>query len=203
MRSGFVCRIGSHSLDLYAGDGERTLTGDRTEFIGRNGSLASPAALSRTALSDRTGAVLNPCGAIQVRVTLDPGQERTVIGLLGEAADAASVSSLVRRSRAPRGVTAAFEDVRSFWGSLLGTVQVKTPDRAINMMLNRWLLYQSLGCRIWGRSAFYQSSGASGFRDQLQDVMALLVAAPHLARAHILHAASTSVRRRRRPALVA
>ena len=187
-RDAFADRIAF--LDLYAGDGERTLTGDRTEFIGRNGSLASPAAMARHHLSDRTGAALDPCGAIQVTVTLGPSEERTVIGLLGEAPDVASVSSLVRRSRAPQGITAAFDDVRSFWNHLLGTVQVKTPDRAMDLMLNRWLLYQSLACRIWGRSAFYQSSGAFGFRDQLQDVMALLLAAPHLARAHILHAAS-------------
>jgi cyclic beta-1,2-glucan synthetase len=187
-REAFTDRIAF--LDLYAGEGERTMTGDRTEFIGRNGSLASPAALGRKGLSDRTGAALDPCGAIQVTVTLGPSEERTVIGLLGEAIDAASVSSLVRRSRAPQGITAAFEDVRSFWNHLLETVQVKTPDRSLDLMLNRWLLYQSLACRIWGRSAFYQSSGAFGFRDQLQDVMALLVAAPHFARAHILRAAS-------------
>jgi cyclic beta-1,2-glucan synthetase len=177
-------------LDLYAGDSRRTLTGDRTEFIGRNGSLASPAALGRTGLSDRTGAALDPCGAVQVSLTLEPNEERTVIGLLGEATDTASVSSLVRQSRAPQSITAAFDDVRNFWNGLLGTVQVKTPDRALDLMLNRWLLYQALACRIWGRSAFYQSSGAFGFRDQLQDVLALLFAAPHLARQHIIRAAS-------------
>jgi cyclic beta-1,2-glucan glucanotransferase len=187
-RDAFADRIAF--LDLYAGDGGRSLTGDRTEFIGRNGSLASPAALKRAGLSDRTGAGMDSCGAIQVTVTLEPSEERTVIGLLGEASDPASVSSLVRRSRAPQSITAAFEDVRNFWNNLLGAVQVSTPDRALDLMLNRWLLYQALACRIWGRSAFYQSSGAFGFRDQLQDVMALLCAAPHLARQHILHAAS-------------
>ena len=133
---------------------------------------------------------MDPCGAVQVRVTLEPSQEQTVIGLLGEAADEASVSSLVRRSRVPQGITAAFNDVQSFWRSLLGTVQVSTPDRSMDLMLNHWLLYQTLACRIWGRSAFYQSSGAFGFRDQLQDVLALMLAAPHLARNHIVHAAS-------------
>jgi cyclic beta-1,2-glucan synthetase len=177
-------------LDLYAGDSRRSITGDRTEFIGRNGTLVSPAALGRTALSDRTGAAIDPCGAVQLTVTVEPGEERTVVGLLGEAADAASVSSLVRRSRAPQSISVAFEDVRNFWSNLLGTVQVKTPDRTMDLMLNGWLLYQTLACRIWGRSAFYQSSGAFGFRDQLQDVLALLFAAPHLARQHILHAAS-------------
>jgi cyclic beta-1,2-glucan synthetase len=176
-------------VDLYGGD-KRTLTGDRTEFIGRNGTLANPAALGRDALSDRTGATLDPCGAIQLHVTLEPGEEKTVIGILGEAPDAESVSSLVRRCRSPHGIGAAFDDVRRFWDGLLGTVQVSTPDRSMDLMLNRWLLYQTLSCRIWGRSAFYQSSGAFGFRDQLQDVLALLFAAPHLARGHILRAAS-------------
>ncbi len=186
-REAFADRVAF--LDLFGGD-NRTVTGDRTEFIGRNGSLRAPAALSRESLSDQTGATLDPCGAVQLRVTLDAGQERTIIGLLGEATDEASVSSLVRRSRAPQGVTAAFADVQSFWRPLLGTVQVKTPDRAMDLLLNDWLLYQTLACRIWGRSAFYQSSGAFGFRDQLQDVLALMLAAPHLARNHIVHAAS-------------
>ncbi len=169
---------------------QRTITGDRTEFIGRNGGLDDPVALRRDCLSDRTGAALDPCGAIQVRLSLEPSEEKTVIGLLGEAPDAASVSTLVRRCRAPQGIAAAFEDVHRFWDTLLRTVHVKTPDRALDLMLNRWLLYQTLACRVWGRSAFYQSSGAFGFRDQLQDVLALIFSAPHLTRAHILHAAS-------------
>jgi cyclic beta-1,2-glucan synthetase len=191
-------------LDLYTGDPAsmsagatglgrtppRTITGDRTEFIGRNGTLRTPAALERESLSDTTGAALDPCGAVQVRFTLDPAEERTVIGLLGEARDAASVSSLVRRCRAPQGISVAFNDVRAFWEGLLGTVQVNTPDRTLDLMLNHWLLYQSVACRTWGRSAFYQSSGAFGFRDQLQDVQALFMAAPHIARQHLLKAAS-------------
>jgi cyclic beta-1,2-glucan glucanotransferase len=176
-------------LDLHGGD-RRTLTGDRTEFIGRNGTLAAPAALGRDGLSDRTGATLDPCGAIQVHITLEPGEEKPIIGLLGEARDEQSVSSLVRRCRAPQGISVAFDDVRNFWEGLLGVIQVRTPDRSMDLLLNRWLLYQSLACRIWGRSAFYQSSGAFGFRDQLQDVLALLFAAPHITRGHILHAAS-------------
>jgi cellobiose phosphorylase len=177
-------------LDLYAGTDDRTITGDRTEFIGRNRTLAAPHGLVRERLSDRTGATLDPCGAIQVRVTLEPSEERTVIGLLGEAPDIDTVIALVRRCRAPQGVTVALDDVKKFWDTLLGTVQVRTPDRTLDLMLNRWLLYQTLACRIWGRTAFYQSGGAFGFRDQLQDVLALLFAAPHLARDHIIHAAS-------------
>jgi cyclic beta-1,2-glucan synthetase len=186
-REAFANRVAF--LDLYGGE-RRTLTADRTEFIGRNGTLAAPAALGREGLSDRTGATLDPCGAIQVVVTLPPGQETTVVGLLGEADDAASVSSIVRRSRAPQGVDNAFTDVARFWDGVLGTVQVTTPDRSMDLLLNRWLLYQALACRIWGRSAFYQSSGAFGFRDQLQDVLALIFTAGHLTRNHLLHAAS-------------
>jgi cyclic beta-1,2-glucan synthetase len=176
-------------LDLYAGP-ERSLTGDRTEFIGRNGTLASPAALLGRGLSGRTGAALDPCGAIQVHVTLGPSEERTVVGLLGDAPDAAGARALVERWRNLEAVDTAFTRVRGFWHALVGTIEVRTPDRALDLMVNRWLLYQTLACRIWGRSGFYQSSGAFGFRDQLQDVLALLFAAPHLARQQLLRAAS-------------
>ncbi len=187
-RDAFADRVAF--LDLFGGDEPHP--DRRPDRVHRPQRLASRpgGARARTGLSDRTGAAMDPCGAVQVRVTLEPSQEQTVIGLLGEAADEASVSSLVRRSRAPQGITAAFDDVQGFWRSLLGTVQVTTPDRSMDLMLNRWLLYQTLACRIWGRSAFYQSSGAFGFRDQLQDVLALMMAAPHLARNHIVHAAS-------------
>ena len=176
-------------LDVHPGD-QRTITGDRTEFIGRNGSLARPAALERGALSDRTGTVLDPCGAVQVTLALAPGETRTVVGLLGDAADAAGARQLVQRYRDPDALSSALRQVRGFWDGLLGTITVSTPDRAMDLMLNRWLPYQTLACRIWGRSAFYQSSGAFGFRDQLQDVLALMLSAPRLVRQHLLHAAS-------------
>ena len=186
-RDAFADRVAF--LDLHSGAG-RTITGDRTEFIGRNGTLRQPAALTREALSDRTGASLDPCGAVQVRVTLDPSGERTIIGLLGEAVDVAAARTLVQRYRDPANARSAFDEMSAFWEQTLGTLVVKTPDRSMDLVMNRWLLYQTLACRIWGRSAFYQSSGAYGFRDQLQDVLALLVSAPHLAREHVLRAAS-------------
>ena len=186
-RDAFADRVAF--LDLFPGD-ERTLSGDRTEFIGRNGSLEAPAALGRARLSDRVGAVLDPCGVVQVRLTLEPSEERIVIGQLGEAADAATVRELVQRYRDRQETDVALERVVEFWDALIGTIQVKTPDPSMDVMLNRWLIYQTLACRIWGRSAFYQSSGAFGFRDQLQDVLALLFAAPDAARKHLLHAAS-------------
>ena len=176
-------------LDLHPGD-PRTVSGDRTEFLGRNGRLSRPAAMRRASLSGRTGPALDPCGAIQITLDLSPSETRTVVGLLGDAADEESARELIRKYRASGSVDEAMQRVISFWDRLLGTVSVKTPDRAFDLMLNRWLLYQCLACRVWGRSAFYQSSGAFGFRDQLQDVLALLFAAPRLARTHLLHAAS-------------
>jgi cyclic beta-1,2-glucan synthetase len=176
-------------LDLHGGH-SHTMTGDRTEFLGRNGTVREPAALSREALSDRTGPALDPCGAIQVSVVLGPSESRTLVGLLGDAAGADEARDLVQRFREMRAVDDALQRVREFWDNLLGTVTVTTPDRSLDLLVNRWLPYQTLACRIWGRSAFYQSSGAFGFRDQLQDVLALLIAAPGLVRGHILHAAS-------------
>jgi len=176
-------------LDLSPGDA-RTVTGDRSEFLGRNGTLARPAAMRRAALSDRTGPAMDPCGAIQIAVVLAPSETRTVVGLLGDAVDAAAARDVIRRYRDAGGVEDALHHATAFWHRLLGTIAVRTPDRALDLLVNRWLLYQSLACRVWGRSAFYQSSGAFGFRDQLQDVLALLFSAPRLARTHLLHAAS-------------
>jgi cyclic beta-1,2-glucan synthetase len=174
----------------YGEAGAKTITGDRMEFLGRNGILARPAAMRRASLSDRTGPAMDPCGAIQVTVVLEPSETRTIVGLLGDAVDAEAARDLVRKYRDPETVADVRRQVVAFWDRLLGTIVVKTPDRALDLMVNRWLPYQSLACRVWGRSAFYQSSGAFGFRDQLQDVLALLFAAPRLARTHLLHAAS-------------
>jgi cyclic beta-1,2-glucan synthetase len=165
-------------------------TADRREVLGRNGSLARPAALLRQSLSNRSGAGLDPCAAFQVCVEIDPGQETELTFCLGEAADAVEARSLLRRFQATGEVEAALQATRDWWDRLLETIQVETPDLGVNLMLNRWLLYQTLSCRVWGRSGFYQSGGAIGFRDQLQDAMALVYAAPQLSRAQILMAAS-------------
>jgi cyclic beta-1,2-glucan synthetase len=175
-------------LDLHPGD-KRTLTGDRSEFLGRNGTPRAPAALAREALSDRTGAGFDPCGAIQVLVELEPRATRTIVGLLGDATDADAARALVQQFRQPGAADEAIRQTRAFWDGVLDTLVVRTPDRSFDLMINRWTLYQCLACRIWGRSAFYQSSGAFGFRDQLQDVLSLILAAPQIARAHIIHAA--------------
>ena len=128
-------------------------------------------------LSGRVGAGLDPCGALQTRIELAPDAEVEVVLLLGEAADEAGMQALIERYRRAD-LDAVLEAVTTQWADVLGTVQVRTPDRAMDVMLNHQLLYQTLACRVWARTAFYQASGAYGFRDQLQDVMALSVPRP-------------------------
>jgi cyclic beta-1,2-glucan glucanotransferase len=164
-------------------------TGDRTEFLGRNGTLEFPAALfSKTPLSNRTGAGFDPCGALQTQIELEADGGTEIVFLLGEAATKTDALSLVMRYRASD-LDAVLNEVARHWDNILGTVQVKTPDKSMDLLLNRWLLYQTLGCRIWARSAFYQAGGAYGFRDQLQDGMALAVSRPSLTREHLLRSA--------------
>ncbi len=165
------------------------LTCDRTEFLGRAGSWAQPAALQRLGLAGTVEAGLDPCAAAQIHIDLGPGKSTEVVFLLGQGTDRQQALDLVERLRDPAEIEAAWHAVREFWEELLSVVQVQTPDPAVDLLLNRCLLYQVLACRLWARSALYQSSGAFGFRDQLQDVMALMHAAPHVAREHILRAA--------------
>ncbi len=164
--------------------------GDRTAFIGRNRSLADPVAMELTRLSQRTGAGLDPCAALRVTLEMAPGEQRDINCMLGQAGSVAEVRELVLKYREEQAFENAFDETRGWWDELLGTIKVETPELAADLLINRWLQYQSLSCRIWGRSAFYQSGGAFGFRDQLQDVMAFLYASPGLARNQILLAAS-------------
>ncbi|HCP91712.1 MAG TPA: glycosyltransferase 36 associated protein, partial [Spartobacteria bacterium] len=158
--------------------------------IGRNRSLRDPAAMEHERLTGDVGAGLDPCAAVQVVVQIDPGQSAEITFLLGQADDEEKARALVDRFRDPANVEAAFQETRHWWDRLLSTIQVETPELSTNFLLNRWLVYQTLSCRFWGRTALYQSSGAYGFRDQLQDVMALVHAAPDIARDHILRAAA-------------
>jgi cyclic beta-1,2-glucan synthetase len=169
---------------------ERTLTCDRKEFVGRNGMLERPAALRRRHLSGRAGAGLDSCAALQTKIELAPGEVREVVFLLGQGESEEEARAVTRRYRQQAIVNEEFERVVHFWDELLGTVTVETPDEAMNTILNRWLPYQTLVCRVWARSAFYQSGGAYGFRDQLQDVMALVYSRPEIARRQIVLAAS-------------
>jgi cellobiose phosphorylase len=179
---------------LDVSDAARTLTGDRKEFIGRNGTLAKPAALKRARLSGKAGAGLDPCGALQVAFNLPDGQERETSFRLGVGRNTGEVQNLIRRFRRPDANRVALEGVWSYWNRTLGAVNVDTPDPAVNVMANGWLLYQTLSCRYWGRTGFYQSGGAYGFRDQLQDVMALVHAEPALTREHLLRCAGRQFR---------
>ncbi|PKL17303.1 MAG: cyclic beta 1-2 glucan synthetase, partial [Spirochaetae bacterium HGW-Spirochaetae-5] len=191
--SGAIFARNGYSMD-FAGrvaffdtdDDVKTVSGDRVEFIGRNGTLRNPAAMRRVSLSGRTGAALDPCAAIQVPFDLAAGEEREIIFKLGLGRDADDAGVLVRRFRGSYAAKDVLESVWQYWSHSLGTVQVETPDQSLNIMANGWLLYQTLACRMWARSGFYQSGGAFGFRDQLQDSMALIHAEPSIARAHIL-----------------
>ncbi|PYR92983.1 MAG: hypothetical protein DMG19_02345, partial [Acidobacteria bacterium] len=165
-------------------------TSDRTEFLGRNGSAVRPAALRRASLSSRSGVGLDPCGALQTKFELRPGEEKTLIFMLGQTDDVGQARELIARYSDPANVEIAIAQTRQWWDDLLNTIQVKTPILSVDFLMNRWLLYQALSCRIWGRTALYQSSGAYGFRDQLQDALALVYSAPDIARDMILHAAS-------------
>lgn len=169
---------------------QRAMTGSRLEFLGRLGMVDSPLALIDNApLSGRVGAGLDPCGALQASIELAAGEQIELRFFLGEAEAIAQAQSLVQKYRTID-LDAVLNDVRSQWDDLLDTVQVSTPDRAMDILLNDWLLYQVLVCRMWARTAYYQASGAYGFRDQLQDAISLCVARPDVAREHLLRAAA-------------
>jgi len=165
------------------------MTADRGEFLGRGGDTGAPAALYRIGLSGDVRGGDDPCAAYQVHVDLAPGETQTLYFVLGLGAGRAEAVSLARRFRDPGEAESSFDRVRGKWEELLAAVRVQTPEPAMDLLMNRWLLYQVLASRLWGRTGYYQSSGAYGFRDQLQDVTALSIAAPELAREHILRAA--------------
>ncbi len=169
---------------------KRTWTCNRKEFIGRNGNLARPAAMLQTHLSGTHGAGLDPCAALQTEFEIAAGDTHEIIFLLGEEANIEYSRHLINKFRSIAEVTDEFKRVVKFWNETTNAIEVKTPNESMNLILNRWLVYQTLACRLWARTAFYQSSGAFGFRDQLQDVMALVYTRPDLTRKQILHAAS-------------
>ena len=168
----------------------RTVTCDRAEFLGRNGTLRSPAAMFRSRLSGNVGAALDPCAAIQLPFELGDGEEREILFTLGMGQNAEDATNLVQQFCGPMAARSALEAVWQYWNHTLGAVQVETPDAALNALTNGWLVYQTLACRLWGRSGYYQPGGAFGFRDQLQDVMALIHTQPQLVREHLLLCAS-------------
>jgi cyclic beta-1,2-glucan synthetase len=167
------------------GAGVSRFSTDRGEVLGQGG-IGAPAGL--VGLSGRLGPVLDPCAALQRRITLAPGETVELVFLLGQAVSEEAARALILRHRTADPET-TLVGVRAYWADLLGAVQVASPDRAMDILLNGWLLYQTLACRIWARAGFYQASGAYGFRDQLQDGMALTALRPEMTRAHLLRAA--------------
>lgn len=189
-RNAYSEECGKHVAFVAASQYPESVTADRAEFLGRMGDYTHPEGLRQVGLSMPVAAGKDPCAALQLRLHLEAGESAEVHFVIGEGDSRAQAIGLIKRYQSPLEANTAWADTRGMWDRHVGTLQVRTPDRALDILLNRWLLYQALSCRIWGRSALYQSSGAYGFRDQLQDVMALLNAAPELAREHILEAAS-------------
>ena len=183
----FVGRVAFFDVDAPGHDAEEiSISGDRAEFIGRNGSLRAPDALLRERLSNRLGAGLDPCAAIQVQFQLEPVEESELVFRLGLGHDRAAALGLATRARSSKSAGEALTKVHAYWKRTLGAVEVETPDRSVDLLANGWLLYQTIACRYFARSGYYQSGGAFGFRDQLQDSMAMLHAEPQLARNHLL-----------------
>jgi cyclic beta-1,2-glucan synthetase len=185
----YSTEFGERVAFLAASKKPHGVTADRTEFLGRMGSMRAPAALGRIGLASKVSPGVDPCAAIQLHIDLAPGQAEEVFFLIGEGANRKESLALISAYQTPAQVEAAWQAVGRQWDEILGVITVKTPDPGMDLILNRWALYQTLACRVWGRTALYQSSGAFGFRDQLQDVLALLHARPDLAREQILSAA--------------
>jgi cellobiose phosphorylase len=175
---------------VACGSPTQSITSNRAEFLGEHGSISMPAAMRRVRLSDCAGPGFDPCAAIMTEFTLAPGETREVVFVLGQADSLEDVHRLISEYTKSHRADAALAQVQQQWDHYLNALHVTTPDPGIDLMLNRWLIYQVLACRVWARSAFYQSGGAYGFRDQLQDVMALVYSAPAEARAQILRSAA-------------
>jgi cellobiose phosphorylase len=186
-RNAYNTEFSSRVAFFHVDAGHVAHTCDRLEFIGRNRSLAWPAALERTTLSGKSGAALDPCGALQVVLELQPGEERELVFMLGVGGRRnLDANGVVQRNCGPACAAAALDKVRAYWDETLGAVRIETPEPALDAIANGWLMYQTIACRMWARSGYYQSGGAFGFRDQLQDAMATVHTRPELLREQLL-----------------
>ncbi|WAG69542.1 cyclic beta 1-2 glucan synthetase [Clostridium sp. CF011] len=176
-------------LRLFGG-GQQSFTGNRSEFLGRGGSVEEPEVLKRVRLSNNVGAGLDPCLAVTSKIHIEPNMEIELVAMLGENENLENVSKTIGEFEDFKRVDTELENVKNYWNKLLHTLQVKTPDKSMDLMLNGWLMYQTIVCRLWSRTAFYQSGGAYGFRDQLQDVMSLGMIEPSMTKKQILYSAS-------------
>ena len=165
------------------------ITTDRAEFLGRPGSRECPAGLKRIGLTGKVETGGDTCAALQTHLNFEPGEEKTVVFVLGQGEDMQIAQDLAKAFSQPEKAKESWSKMLDDWDTFLNTLSVETPSKEMDFILNRWLPYQALSCRIWGRSAFYQSSGAYGFRDQLQDVTSILARMPNLSREHILRSA--------------
>jgi cellobiose phosphorylase len=193
-RNAYNSVFGNRVAFFDADNSNKFITTDRAEFIGRNGTLQKPDAMNRTKLSGKSGAALDPCAAIQVAFELTEAEEHTAVFRLGAGKNREDALRIIRKSEGSMAAHDALQRVRDYWTKTLGAVQLETPDKAVNIIANGWLNYQTMACRIWARSGFYQSGGAFGFRDQLQDVLSLLHIQPELAKQQILLCASRQFR---------
>jgi cyclic beta-1,2-glucan synthetase len=193
-RNAYSSEFGDRIVFVDSSETQRNVSADRTEFLGRNGTSSNPAVMRRLRLSNRVGAGFDPCGAMQVQVELADGQEKDVVFILGAARNEEQARQLVQRFRGTASAQQALERVWNYWSRTLGVVHCESPDPAVNFLANGWLVYQVLACRMWARTGFYQSGGAFGFRDQLQDAMAVVHAEPGVLREHLLRAAAHQFR---------
>src|SRR4030095_4371200 len=189
-RNSYHTEFGRHVAFFDVDDANKSITTDREEFIGRNGTLKNPDALNKSKLSGKTGAGLDPCAVLQVTHSLGDGDEHETIFRLGAGINVTEAANLIRQFRGKSVARLSLDKVKKYWQQTLSAIEIETPDDALNTLTNGWLNYQTLSCRLWARSGFYQSGGAFGFRDQLQDVLSLMHTEPALARAQILLCAS-------------
>ncbi|MDR3714632.1 MAG: glucoamylase family protein [Puia sp.] len=193
-RNAYNTELGDRTCFFDVHAESRTFTADRTEFIGRNGSIRRPDALTRVRLSGRTGAALDPCAVLQVPLDLPENGEQTIIFLLGAARNNEEAGNLIRQFLGPDAAQQSLDRIRAYWNKTLGVVKIESPEHSMNLLANGWLLYQTIACRIRARSGYYQSGGAFGFRDQLQDTLAILHTEPGAVREHLLLSASRQFR---------